>query len=255
MKTIKYPRTVVALVVVGGALLTKSNFVGAQSQPNQLDRAVTRENAVAACMRSKGWQYTPSLYPGESDDIARSGVGKAAQEKRIKVPTATESAGGPANAANIGKSDRPAYIASYWGTAGNPGCKAAGDEAVGKSDPRIRKINENGAKVAKLVTDRLASDPRLVQESKRYVECMAALGYVTVSGWVGPNQLREGIYTEAGISPGGGYNPKTPEGKALEAKLAALASADSSCNTAWKKTVDTVTSEALIEARKSVGIN
>jgi hypothetical protein len=228
-----------------------------QSHSNQLDRAVTRENAIAKCMRSRGWQYTPSLYPGESEEITRSsGVSKAAQQKRIKVPTADESAGGPANAGAVKQSDRNAYIQSYWGTDGTPGCQAAGNGAVRLSDPPIRKIDENSARIAKLVTDRQRSDPRLVQESKRYVQCMAGLGYVTVSGWVGPHQLRESIYSEAGTGgPGGGYNPKAPEGRALEAKLAALASADGRCNTAWNKIFDEVTNRAVQDARKSVGIN
>jgi hypothetical protein len=226
-------------------------------QPNQLDRAVTRENAIAKCMRSRGWQYTPSLYPGESEDITRSsGVSKAAQQKRIKVPTADESAGGPPNAATIKQSDRNAYIQSYWGADGTQGCQAVGNAAVGLSDPSIRKMDDNSAKIAKLVTDRQRSDPRLVQESKRYVQCMSGLGYTTVNGWIGPHQLRERIYAEAGTGgPGGGYNPKTPKGKALEAKLAALASADNHCNVEWKEIFNEVTNEALTEARKSDGIN
>jgi hypothetical protein len=255
-------RAIVSLLLLGGGvafaiiLLAITSSGGAHSQPNQLDRAVIRENAIAKCMRGGGWQYTPTLYPGESEEIARSGVSKASQQKRIKVPTAIESAGGPANAAAIKQSDRAAYIQAYWGTNGSQGCKAVGDQTVQTSDPRIRTIDENGAKVAKLVTDRLAADPRLTLESKRYVQCMARLGYTTVSGWVGPHQLRERIYAQAGTGgPGGGYDPKTPEGKALEAKLAALASADGRCNTAWNKTVDEVTREALIEGRKSVGID
>jgi hypothetical protein len=196
-------------------------------------------------MRARGWQYTPSLYPGESDEISRSGVSKAAQQKRIKVPTADESAGGPANAGAVKQSDRNAYIQSYWGTDGTPGCQAAGNGAVRISDPPIRKIDENSAKIAQLVIDRQKSDPRLVQESKRYVACMATQGYAVENGWIGAHQLLDGIYTDAGIGPGGGHDPKSASGIALKAKIDAPANA----NVEWNKIFNEVTNEAVQDAR------
>jgi hypothetical protein len=254
MKKTNYPRSIIALLLIGAAYLATSSVVEAQSPPNQLDRAVTREGAIEECMQGQGWNYTPSLYPGESDEIARSGISKSAQQKRIGIPPASQVAGGPATASGIAEADRDGFMRSYWGADGQDGCKSVGDDAVGKSDPRIRKIVENGERVANMVTDRVASDPRLAAESKRYVLCMSEHGYTVRSGWIGAHELREQIYADAGIGAGGGYDPRTADGLALDAKLDRLGNADGSCDAAWNSIFGVVNREAQIEAWKSVGL-
>jgi hypothetical protein len=232
------------------------------AQNDQLDWEKRQEDAIADCMKTQGFDYTPELTVSASvvpDDAPQQGTPEFAAEYGygfVDAPgRAEESAETERLLAEQGTpqqdridamsaAEKAAYDAALWGG----GVAAGGEEAGDSADPEergCRAIAEEKAgpdpasflftpemealdSAIWKIDDRLAEDPRLATVHEQWIACMDDAGLV---GFTHPDDAPQSIITElnTNFSTVESQTPENPAYLALQQVERQTATADLAC--------------------------
>ncbi|NOY57223.1 MAG: hypothetical protein GXP34_14750 [Actinobacteria bacterium] len=180
MKKLLIILAAVAILGVGGAVAQGStrapDRIPVAEVTRQLDafeaRLMDQEDAIAACMTVKGFEYIPHL-PADwvmeraaELDYARGGSG----DVNVDAPVDPNDV----ILARVTPEQVDAYQTAYWGDETTPGCYDVTYEQVFGVN-RARQLDELAA-AAEKVDAAMATDPRMINARATYVTCMHGYG-------------------------------------------------------------------------------
>jgi hypothetical protein len=220
------------------------------------DRERRIEAKIATCMQAKGWQYTPAdvdkafgatTDPNADDDTYRATFGYGVSTGPNPLdPNATADPSVDPNATYINglpEADQRRYfndLDSRDGTAAptatsaapskdtkgktptRSGCRPEAEQAVGGNpidDPKYVAVFD-------IISDGLATDPRLAEANKNWSDCMAVAGFAYASSDDIVQELQDRLVTLQDETPG----PDETKLRQLQTDELALAKADGVCD-------------------------